>query len=701
MRPMSRLRIIVGLVLAGTGSLAYAAAGPEHASGPVASSSEKRTLQIGTSWYPEQWPESHWEADLASMRRAHIGVVRIGEFAWSRMEPSEGHFDFAWLDKAISLAGKYGFAVVLGTPTAAPPVWMTTRYPDILRVDEDGKRAEHGNRQHFSFGSQRYREFAKRIAARLSERYGKNPHVIGWQIDNELGATSFDDETKARWHRWLADRYGTVSSLNEKWGTAYWSQTYSDFSQVPLRTKNQNPGLLLDVQRFFSWTWNSYLLNQVEVIQANRMPRQRITTNTMNWFPGFDHYQLHRSLDFASSDDYEAAGRYDWVNNAARHDLTRGFMQKNFWVMEVQPGSVNWWTLNRALDPGQARERAWQAVGHGADAVLYWQWRSNLGGQEQYHGAVVGVDGQPNPIYAEIARTGAEFGRAASFLSGTTPVGQVGMIQDYDSRWAISFQKHHQDFDPIEQFNAFYRPFAIKSQAVDIVAADADLRRYKLVVVPSLNVMTDRQAAALSGYVRAGGHLVLGPRSGMKDEANRLQPARQPGPLRELLGAVVEQYYALDEPASMSGDLGTGQAKIWAETLSPTAPDAQVVMRYDKVGGWLDDKPAIVTRRIGTGSITYVGAWLEAPLMTALADRLLSGADVAPIIPDLPDDVEVAERRGNGKRALILINHAKDGRTVTLPEPMRNVLDDSPARAVIALAPHDVAVLVKPGPSGR
>jgi len=657
---------------------------------------ENRSPLVGVSWYPEQWPESRWEADVALMKQANVGVVRLGEFAWSRIEPSEGNYDFAWLDRAIALAEKYGIPVVLGTPTAAPPAWMSSKYPDILRVEEDGTRAEHGNRQHFSFSSPRYRQFARKIAARLSERYGKHPNVVGWQIDNELMIPSFDEATKANWHAWLANRYGTVEILNAKWGTAYWSQTYNDFSQVPLRTKNGNPSLLLDVQRFFSSTWKSYLSDQVQEIRARRRADQPITTNTMNWFPGFDHYRLHEILDFASSDDYEAAGRYDWVDNAARHDLTRGFKERNFWVMEAQPGSVNWWVLNRSLDPGQLRERAWQAVGHGADAILYWQWRSSLGGQEQYHGAIVGADGKPNPIYAQVALTGAEFERAAPYIGGTAPAARVAMLQDYDSRWAISFQKHHQDFDPITQFNAFYRPLQIKAQAVDILAASAVLQSYKLVVAPALNVMTERQAADLSAYVRGGGHLVLGPRSGMKDETNLLQPARQPGPLHDLLGAVVAQYYALDAPAPMSGELGKGQATIWAETLDVSAPDARVVMRYDTTGSWLDGKPAIVTRRVGAGSITYVGAWLDAPLMAALAERLLKDADVRPIVPGTPDEVEIAERSGAGKRILIAINHAKEARTLLLPAPMKNILRTDPAKAKYLIEPHGVLVLVDP-----
>jgi beta-galactosidase len=649
---------------------------------------------MGAAWYPEQWPQDRWEKDLALMEAAHIHVVRMAEFAWSTLEPREGQFEFEWLDRAIALAARHHICVVLGTPTAAPPAWLTSKYPDVLRVDEDGHADEHGNRQQFSFTSPRYRTLAGQIAEKMAVRYGHNPNVVGWQIDNEIGPPSFDTETRTQFHRWLQQKYRTVGELNRHWTTAYWSQTYDDFAQVPMHSKNENPGLLLDWKLFVTATWASYVDDQVKVIREHTEPRQFITTNTMHWNGGFDHYVVHRSLDLAAWDEYVPNGHYEWLGYALQHDLVRGYKRQNFWLMETQPGFVNWWPVNRSLDPGQVREVAWQAVGHGADAVLYWQWRSALNGQEQYHGSLLGADGTPVPVYAEVQKLGAEFARAGEALAGTTPHSRVALLQSYESRWAIDFQRHHKDFDPVEEFDAFYRPLELGAQSVDVVATDASLKSYALVVAPALNVLSATQAEHLKDYVRHGGHLVLGPRSGMKDPYNALWPQRQPGPLVTLLGGRVEQFYALDQPVSVGGEAGTGQAKIWAETLEPLAPDTHVGMTYGSDHGWLDGKPALLTRQVGNGTITYLGAWLDPALMSKFVAKLLGDAGIQPLVPAVPADVEVCERSGGGKRIWIIINHARSAQTVRLPLQVKDVLvGGSGGGNSIQLAAHDVAVV--------
>ena len=643
-------------------------------------------LGLGTAWYPEQWPQERWEKDLALMEAAHINVVRVAEFAWSTLEPREGQFEFEWLDRAIAQAAHHHIRIVIGTPSAAPPAWLTSKYPETLRVDEDGRTDEHGNRQQFSFTSPRYRELARRIAEQLAIRYGHNPEVLGWQIDNEIGVPSFDTQTKEQFHHWLEAKYHTVEELNRHWTTAYWSQTYDTFAAVPMHSKNENPGLLLDWKHFATDTWASYINNQVEVIRAHADPHQFITTNTMHWYGGFDHYVVHRSLDLAAWDEYVANGHYDWLDYAVQHDLVRGYKHQNFWVMETQPAFVNWWPINRALDPGQVREVAWQAVGHGADAVLYWQWRSALGGQEQYHGTLLGPDGTPVPVYSEVQKIGAEFAHASTALAGTTPHSRVALLQSYDSRWAIDFQRHHRDFDPVTEFNAFYRPLETGAQAVDVVAPDAPLASYALVVAPALNVLSNAEADHLAQYVRDGGHLVLGPRSGMKDPYNALWPQRQPGPLVDLLGGRVEQYYALDQPVAV----GDGHATIWAEILQPLAPDTQVILTYGNNEGWLSGKPAALTRKVGPGSVTYIGAWLDPVLMQKV---LFEQAGIVPLAPGLPPDVEICERSGEGRKVWIVINHGGSPQTVRLRTPVKSALVGNLNGGSLQLAAHDVGVV--------
>ncbi len=656
-------------------------------------------ILVGAAWYPEQWPESRWNADLDLMEKAHIHVVRIGEFAWSSMEPKEGIYTFGWLDQAIAMAAQHHIAVVLGTPTAAPPAWLTTKYPETLRTNDHGVKAGHGNRTQFSFSDPLYRKFAYQIAWEMAKRYGHNPDVVGWQLDNEIGNPDFGPTGQAQFHAWLKNRYGTIANLNRQWAAAYWSETYDNFDEVPVRDYDENPALLLDWKRFVSDTWKSYLENQISAVRPNIDPRQFITTNTMGWFDGFNEYEIHSVLDIAAWDDYISTDHYDYLDNGARHDLTRGYKNKNFWVMETEPVFVDWRGTNTPLKKGQVIDMAWQAIGHGADTVEYWQWRSAPNGQEEYHGVLVGADGEPAPVYWQIQKIGQEFDAAGSALEDTTPHSDVAVINDYDSRWAIDFQRQAAKFDPVQEMLAFYDPLRTASQAVDIVSVNAPLDKYKLVVAPALNVLTQAEAEKLEAYVEQGGHLVLGPRSGMKKLDDGLQPEQQPGPMEPFLGARVEQFYALDKDVPLEGALGTGTATIWAEPLSVTAKgkDAnavKVLESYGRSNGWLDGQPAIVTRKVGKGTITYVGAWLAPALMKRFADYELEQAGVHPLLAGVPAGVEVCVRSNAHKYILILINHGTEPRRVELHRPMYNLLADKTAVVSAVLLPkYGVAVL--------
>jgi len=654
-------------------------------------------LWLGTAWYPEQWPEQRWDIDLQMMQQAGINFVRVAEFAWSTMEPQEGKFNFDWLEHAITAAQKHNIYVVLGTPTAAPPAWLTQKYPDTLRVDEEGQRAIHGTRQQFSFTSPRYREFCRRIATEMAKRFGHNPNVIGWQIDNEYAEDSHDDYTRKQFQLWLKAKYRTLDSLNSHWATAYWSQTYDNWDEIPIPVAGHNPSLLLEWKRFVSDTYKSYQHDQVAAIRAVADPRHFITHNFMGWFNGFSQYVVSEELTFPSWDDYIGEGHLDPAKNAFLHDFTRGLKRTPFWVMETQPGSVNWAPINNSLDKGEVREMAWEAVGHGAEAVSYWQWRSALGGQEQIHGTLVAPDGLPVPLFDEVRQLGSEFATAADALSGTQPVSKVAVIHDYDSRWAIQFQRHNKDFDTLQHYRSWYRPLQRAGVNIDVISPSAPLTSYKLVVAPELNVLPDALAQKLADYVKQGGHLVLGPRSGQKDEFNALLPARQPGKiLINLLGGQVEQYYALLDPAPVSGEAGSGEAKIWAERLQIVTPGADTILQYGKSNGWLDGQPVLISRQVGSGRISYLGAWVDDATMDILVRSALDVSNVSAPFGALPDGIEVCEREGAGKHTWIVLNHAKENREIVLPRAMKNVLHGGESTQKLQLAAHDVAVLSEP-----
>ena len=661
---------------------------------PLSAQPGQTGISLGSAWYPEQWPESRWDADLELMEKAHMNVVRVGEFAWSTEEPSEGHYDFGWLERAIALAAKHHIAVVLATPTDAPPAWLTSKYPDTLGTDADGHRREHGNRRQFSYSSPQYRSFCREIVAQLARRFGHNPNVIGWQIDNEYTDESFDAATRAQFQQFLRAKYKTLDNLNRHWATAYWSQTYTAWDQIPMESTHGNPGLLLDHKHFVTQMWRSFQQNQIDVLRPLILPTQFITTNIggLAWSDNWDHYRITEDLSLASWDDYVGQGHLNVARNAMLNDFVRGWKRQNFWVMETEPGSVNWAPVNNALDRGETRALAWQTVGHGADAVLYWQWRSALGGQEQYHGAIVGPDGTPLPIYTEIEQLGKDFAAASPALKGTSPKSDVAMLFTYDSRWAIDFQQHSKLYDQQQVLLDFYSPLESIAQSVDVVEATAPLDSYKLVVAPSLNVIPQALADHLLAYVRAGGHLILGPRSGMKDEYNALNTERQPGPLVPALGGRVEQYYALEG----SIPVGDGTALIWAEQLSASNPATTVELRYGKSNGWLDGQPAMLTRALGKGSITYLGTLPDGALMRSLMETATAEAGVHAAFGPVPVGVEVCRRVGTDRVVYIVINHGRSPAHVNFPGRMHDALTNKDLTTV-ELPPQGVAVLIAEG----
>ena len=654
-------------------------------------------ILLGTDWYPEQWPESRWEEDLRLMEAARIKVVRISEFAWSMMEPSEGQFHFDFFDRAIALAAKHGIVTVVGTPTAAPPAWLTQKYPETLRIEENGQRATHGNRAQASPTSPKYRELCRRIAEQMALHFGHNPNVAGWQIDNEYGYAqmSYDDGTKAKFQGWLKDKYKTLDNLNTHWTTSYWSQTYDNWSEIPIPTGPHNPALMLEWKRFVTHEYDEYQRNQIDVIRKNSDARQFITTNFMGFFDGYDHHILSEPLDFASWDDYVGTGHLDYSYNGLAHDLTRGFKRKNFWVIETQPGAVNWSPLNNFLNKGEVRAMAWQAIAHGADEVGYWQWRSALNGQEEYHGTLVGADGTPVPLYEEISQMGREFSATQDVFRGTTPTSEVALLYSYDSHWAVQFQKHTQKYDERGVLKSYYAGLRKLAQSVDVVSPHAPLAQYKLVVAPSLNVVPKDLADHLLQYAHDGGHLVLGPRSAMKDETNALLPQRQPGYLLDALGGRVEQYYALEKDFPVSGTWGSGQASVWAEQLKTSATDAQVLLRYGKSNGWLDDQPAAITRPYGKGRITYIGAVLDEKLTNAATDWMIQQSGVKLVFGTVPDGVEVSRRRGdNNKDVFVVINFAAETKRISLPHTMKLLLQGKQTDSV-ELPQYGVEVLTE------
>ena len=653
-------------------------------------------LLIGSAWYPEQWPESRWNTDLDLMQKAHMHLVRVAEFAWTELEPQEGKYDLDWLERAVNLAGKHGMFVIIGTPSAGPPVWMASRYPDIMLTDANGKRYTGATRNRYNWNSERYRGFVRAMDEQLAKRFGHNPYVIGWQIDNEYNSQSFDEQTQAQFHSWLQQRYGTIAKLNKLWTTAYNNQTFPSFDEVPLvsGTVGNSPGLSLDSKRFISDSLRGYQKVQIDALREFAGQNQKITTNMMGWFDLYDHYTVGQDLDIIGWDNPQVQGSFDPIKNGAPHDLMRGLLGKNYWVLETTAGPRGGGDASVQLDKGALRSAVWADVGHGADLVSYWQWRDALNGGEANHGGIVDVDGTPDPIYAEYAQIGSEFEKAGPALKGTAVEASVAILHSYPSRWDITWHKMNPEYDAIKALMSYYAPLHELGYSIDIVPPDRDLSKYKLVIAPGLEVLAQSEADNLTRYVNGGGHLVLGQRSAMKDDNNSRWTQRQPGPLASLLGARVEQFTALDHIVDLSGDWGEAKGELFAEQLIATAPDVKVLMRYHAPRSWLDGEAAAVTRNIREGSFTYIGAWMDATATRRAVQWMLRESHLDSDTVPVPAGVDVYRRHSQDRDVFIIENQSQQQQTISLPVEMNDVLADKLVHSV-QLPVYGVAVLVR------
>jgi len=668
-------------------------------------------LYLGAAYYPEHWPEERWPEDIRLMREAGITVARLGEFAWSTLEPAPGVFDFDWLDRAISQLADAGILSILGTPTAAPPVWLVQQHPDMMRVDEDGRRVQFGNRAHYCVNSPEFHEAARRVADAMAAHFGPNPHVIGWQIDNEFHRVCYCDHCRSLFQSYLADKFGSLDALNRHWSTRYWSQTYSAWDQIPLpilplqvrlspsAVVHHNPGLMIEFKRFVTDSYRRFQRLQIDVLRPHLRPGVWITHNFVGWGDHCDHYEMARDLDLASWDWYVNSEHHGYLGSGLSHDLVRGFKRQNFWVMEMQPGVVYWRPVNNFLNMGEGWAMAWHAVAHGADGILYWQYRSAPNGQEQYHGALVDQSGQPRPYYEEARRIGRGFAAVASLFSGTSVISEVAVLNSYDSQWSIGWQPHHRDFDYVIHLFHYYRPLAERNISTDVISADVPLDGYRLVIAPALVILNEGRAARLRAFVERGGHLVLTVRCGMKDDCNALLPVRQPGPLRDLAGVEVEEYFALEKPVPVGGEWLEGTAHVWAERLRLLDREGvEVVARYGETGGgWLDGHPAVTVHPYGAGCVYFVGAYLDEESQRVLMDRIVASAGVQPVL-ETPAGVAAGRRvSADGREVFIIVNHTQDEQRVQLPWPARERLEGRPVEGELSLEPYGVAVLTPSG----
>jgi beta-galactosidase len=597
---------------------------------------------LGVCYYPEHWPEDQWARDAALMVETGLSWVRIAEFAWARMEPAPDQFDWAWLDRAIETLGAAGLQVVLGTPTATPPRWMLDKYPDMLPVDAAGQVRKFGSRRHYDFSHLGYRGEARRIARLMAERYGSNPYVHAWQIDNEYDChdttLSYSSAATRGFQDWLAQTYQSIGALNRAWGNVFWSMDYDDFDQIALPNQTvtePNPSHVLAFRQYSSDQVVAFNRAQAEEIRA--YSAAPLIHNYMGRITSFDHWAVGRDLEIASWDSYPIGFLSDRIegtaeekqfylrqghpdNQAFHHDLYHAVGRGRMWVMEQQPGPVNWAPYNPAPLPGMARLWAWEAFAHGAETVCYFRWRQAPFAQEQNHAGLLRPDSQPAPALAEAATVAQEIADLPAVDRGQAP---VALIFDYQSAWAWDTQPQGADFDMFRLGFAAYRALRRAGLSVDILAPDcADLSAYKLVFAPGLMTISDPLRAALSTYK---GIALIGPRSDTKTDQLTIPSPMGPNlPGVDVTVALTESIPPSDAIALEEG----GQFRHWFEHLEGSAT---------VFGKTVSGQPAVM----GGDHLRYLAGWPDDATFDRLVRALCAEAGV--MTYDLPQGVRIKE----------------------------------------------------------
>lgn len=660
-------------------------------------------MYYGADYYPEHWPQERWATDARLMQQAGINVVRLAEFAWAKLEPQEGVYDFSWLDRALELLGKHGIRAVLGTPTAAPPAWVCQQYPEVMAVERDGRRVTFGMRRQYCPTSETYRGLSRRIVRVMAEHYANNPQVVGWQVDNELGghlARCHCPACQRAFQEWARRRYGALDALNSAWGTAFWSHVYSFWGQIPLpwsTTPVSNPCLELDFWRFASDQWVSYQQEQVDILRA-LCPEHGITTNFMGFgFQDINYYDLARPLDFVSWDNYPVGTAADPAVAALSHATMRGLKDTPFWVMEQQAGPSGWQTVSRSPKPGQLRLWAYQSIAHGADAIVFFRWRTCQFNTEEYWHGILDHDGTPRRRYAEVRRMGQEVARLGDRLVGARSPKAVAMLLSYDDSFAFRLQPNAEGFSYPELFLGYYRAFHRLGIPVDVVSPSADLTPYRLVVAPTLHVLHEAWAENLRRYVAQGGNLVVGARSGAKNASNRVVNMPLPGLLRELCGIEVAEYDALGRSTTSTIQFAPGvcdeqpscSVHTWCDIVE--AGDAEVIAHYST--DYYAGQPAITARHVTGGTVVYVGVMGGDELCGALARWLARRVELRPLL-SVPLGVEVAARETSGVTYLFVLNHTDGEQVIDLPYACTDLLADERYQGHCVLPAREVLILV-------
>lgn len=598
---------------------------------PPVGISPGKQMQLGAYYYPEAWPPHQWARDFANIRKLGLEFVHMGEFSWAFLEPSEGRFEFGWLERAVSLAHAEGLGIVLCTPTATPPVWLTEGYPDVLMVDVHSRRQAHGTRQHACWNVPTYRSFAARMTDELGRHFGGDSRIMGWQLDNELCHYGKEpcicDACQASFRSWLRGKYGDIESLNRDWGTSFWSQRYQHFDQIripcpPEHVAQMNPHQMLDAQRWFAIAAAEYLGENARILRGHCGRRHWITSNFIHHIAAIDPALNAADFDLTAWTIYPVHGQLNdgamgfRMGSGSSLSFAGDFMRNlngRHGIMELQPGQVNWGDFNPQPFPGAVRLWLFQALAGGASFVCTYRYRQPLSGAELYHHGLVGTDGvtpsnggkQFRQVAGELARLGSHM-RPGAFPPRHYAARRAALVCNRDSLWDIENHRQTSRWDTRTHLLKYHRALKRAGAPVDVITGMTGWQDYPVVVVPACQLVDEKWIVEWRAYVEQGGHLIISCRTGHKDRRGHLWEGPWAAPLLDLIGADIELFDTL--PMPIKGSVRTAESthtwSSWAEILALHEGTIELARHSTD---FYSDSVAACTRRLGKGSVTYVG----------------------------------------------------------------------------------------------
>lgn len=678
-------------------------------------------MYFGVDYHPEQWvfpyggtpetPESQWQTDAELMAEAGFNVVRIGEFSWSLCEPQDGKFDFAWLRRVMDVMGKAGLKVVLATPTAAPPLWLSKKNPEILPIDERGQVKHEGTRRAVCLNSDAYWNHSKRIVEQMAKALGDHPQLIAWQIDNGIGShfteASFNEGSRLEWQNWLKLKYESIERLNNKMGLRHWGQTVTDWSQVPMpmvAPTQHNPALVVDWCRFCSDTIVAFVRMQADILREVT-PNAPVTTNLRALRHRFDHFDLADVIDFVSIESTSAikpksadlACEIDMLRSLKKTDVRAPDGDNGFWVMEQKAGNVSWQEVNSLIRPGLLRLFTYQLFSRGASAVLFFRWRQPRIGSEKFHGAIMPHHLRKDArIYREISQIGEELKMLAPALLGSRVSPEVCILYTHDNDWCLQQPNQPNKFFSLrEHIQLIYNALHDKNIPVDFARPTEDLSKYRLVFAPSLHMLSAGEADRLKLYVQNGGTLVSTCNTGLVDEHHIAPDSGYPHNLTDLFGMEVLEFDALppgeENHLTFKGSFPTTHlhsARLWCDLIETKG--CQVLASYAK--DFYSGKAAITLNTFGLGKAVYIGTMCQQNFYNDLVVWLRQLCNLHPLLK-VPDNVEVSMRQTDTAKVFFLLNHQNTPVRIQFYKPMHDFLTGTTFSGTYDLPPHGVLVL--------